>query len=159
MVLFLSLNLVCNFCFTRFYQIHVLISNIILPTMPRSSELSLPFKFYDQTSVYIYHLSHACYTTLQSRTPWLDLPNNIWWIVLVMQSSPVSQHFLPLRSSHSSHPCSHTPWMYALFSLWGASSFIQTKKKIFSPDGIKKKIVTRCNRCVEVDGGGDYVEK
>jgi len=29
--------------------------------MPRSSEWSLPFRFYNQNIMYMSHLSHACY--------------------------------------------------------------------------------------------------
>jgi hypothetical protein len=45
-----------------------------------------------------------------SYPPWLDHPSNIWRRVqvmkfLIMQSSPVSRHFLPLRSIYSpQHP-------------------------------------------------------
>jgi hypothetical protein len=41
-----------------------------------------------------------------SHPAWFDYPNNIWWSVqdmklLIMQSSPASCHFLPLRSKYS----------------------------------------------------------
>jgi hypothetical protein len=36
-------------------------SNIILPSTPRSSESTFPFRFPNQNTVCIFHLSHACY--------------------------------------------------------------------------------------------------
>jgi hypothetical protein len=40
------------------------------------------------------------------RCPWCDHPCKVWWSVevmklLIMQSSPVSHHFIPLRSTFS----------------------------------------------------------
>jgi hypothetical protein len=66
----------------------------------------LPFKFSNQNTVCISHLSHACYITRPSYLPWFDHPNNSWWRLqvmklLIMQSSPVSRHLLPLRSKCS----------------------------------------------------------
>jgi hypothetical protein len=39
-------------------------------------------------------------------SPWFDLPNNIWWSVKIMklpimQLSPLSRYFIPLRSKYS----------------------------------------------------------
>jgi hypothetical protein len=45
-----------------------------------SSELSLPFRFFNQNIVCISHLSHACYISRLSHRPWFDHPNNIWRI-------------------------------------------------------------------------------
>jgi hypothetical protein len=45
-----------------------------------------------------------------SHPPWLDHRNDIWWSVhvmkpLIMQCSPASRHFLPLRCKYSpQHP-------------------------------------------------------
>jgi hypothetical protein len=55
-----------NFPF-YFTTIH---SNINFPPTPRSSKWSLPFKFLDQGSVYISHLSHACYVSRPFHPPW-----------------------------------------------------------------------------------------
>jgi hypothetical protein len=44
-------------------------SNIILPSTTRSSEWSLPFRFSNQSTVCISHLSHACYMPLPSHNP------------------------------------------------------------------------------------------
>jgi hypothetical protein len=47
--------------------------------------------------------------------PWCDHQNTIWWRVqsmklLIMQSSPASRHFLPLRSKYSpQHPVLRYP--------------------------------------------------
>jgi hypothetical protein len=66
--------------------------------------LSFPTK-----TLYTFLLSHACYMPHPSHFPWLDHPNNIWWIVqimkpLIMQSSLASCHFLPLRYKYSPQP-------------------------------------------------------
>jgi len=58
------------------------------------------------------HLSslHAYYMHHPSHYPWFHDPNNIWWSLqdmklLIMQSSPASRHFLPLRCKYSpQHP-------------------------------------------------------
>jgi hypothetical protein len=54
------------------------------------------------------HLSHACYMSRSSHSPWFDHPNNIWWSVqfmklLITQSPPTSYHFLPLKLKYSHH--------------------------------------------------------
>jgi len=85
-------------------------SNIIFPSTPCSSMWSLPSKFYDQSFVYVSHLSHTCYMPRPSHPPPYDHPNNIWWSVLVMkllimQSSPFPYHFFPFRPKYSpQHP-------------------------------------------------------
>jgi hypothetical protein len=64
-----------------------------------------------------------------SHSPWLEYPNNIWWIVqvmklLIMQSSPASCHFLPLRSKYSpqrhfvKHPKSSFCLVIEIFYHW-----------------------------------------
>jgi hypothetical protein len=69
-------------------------SNIIIPSMPRNSEWSLPFRFSDEYEVCIYHPSHTCYIPLPSQPPWFDHPNNISW-----SSSLCSLHQPPTTSS------------------------------------------------------------
>jgi hypothetical protein len=58
-----------------FPRIH---SNITFSSTPRSSELSLPFKFTDQNFVYVSHLFCTCYIHCSSHTPWFDQSKNIW---------------------------------------------------------------------------------
>jgi hypothetical protein len=58
--------------------------------------------------VCISHLSHACCMPHSSHPPWFDDPNNTCWSVQVMKllsvlSSAAYRHFLPLRSTYSSH--------------------------------------------------------
>jgi hypothetical protein len=43
----------------------------ILPSTPKSSEWTLPFRFPDKNFISISHLSHACYMPHQSHPPWL----------------------------------------------------------------------------------------
>jgi hypothetical protein len=55
--------------------------------------------------VCISHRSHACYMPHLSHPHRFDHPNNMCWTVqvmkfLIMQSSPVSHHFFPLRSKY-----------------------------------------------------------
>jgi hypothetical protein len=54
-----------------FPEIH---SNIIFPPTPSSSKWSLPFGFYNQNSVSISHLSHACYVPCSSHTSSTIIP-------------------------------------------------------------------------------------
>jgi hypothetical protein len=67
-----------NFTFTLY-------SNIF-PSVPRSSEWSLHFRFSDLHFVRISHVFRECYMQRPPNTPWLDHPNNIWWSVQVMKS-------------------------------------------------------------------------
>jgi hypothetical protein len=78
-----------------FPKIH---SNIILPSIPRTSESSLPFKFSNHNVCYSL-LSHACYMPLPSHPPWFNHPNNIWWSVQVME-------LLIIQCARASH---HSP--------------------------------------------------
>jgi hypothetical protein len=91
---------------TPFHPVSKILSNIILPSTPRSSEWSLPFMFSDEDFVLISHSSRACYVPQPSHPPWFGHRNNIWWSLqvmklLILQSSPASRHFLPLRSRYS----------------------------------------------------------
>jgi hypothetical protein len=86
--------------------------------MPSSSRRSLPCRFSNRNIVCITHLSHACYIFRPSHPLWFDRPNNRWSVqvmkLLIMQSSPVSCHFLPLMSKYSpQHPVLKIPSIYA----------------------------------------------
>jgi hypothetical protein len=59
---------VCNFP-PYIPKIH---SNIIFPSMPRSSQWSLPFRPSNQNTVCTSHLSHACYKACPSHPPRFD---------------------------------------------------------------------------------------
>jgi hypothetical protein len=56
--------------------------------------------------------SHACYMPCPSHPTWLDHSNYVWWGVqvmklLIMQFSPLSCHFVPVRTKYSpQHPVS-----------------------------------------------------
>jgi hypothetical protein len=74
--------------------------NIILPSKPRSSKFS---SLQVSWSTLCMHFSYASYMPRQSHPPWFNHPNKILWSVqamklLIMKSSPISRHFLPLRS-------------------------------------------------------------
>jgi hypothetical protein len=83
---------------------------VLVPSTPRSSDWSLPFRSSDQNFVFISHLSYAYYMPHPSNSAGIDHPNNIWWSLQVtkplsMRSSPAYRHLLPLRSKYSpQHP-------------------------------------------------------
>jgi len=104
----------------------------MLPSTSRYSKWSLPSRFSDKNyvKVFISHLSHSCYMPYLSQ-----IPSLITLIIfdgsvhvmkfLIMQSSPASHHFLPLRSEYSAqHPVlRHAqpmpyPYKITLFSLY-----------------------------------------
>jgi hypothetical protein len=92
--------------------------NIILLSMPKTSEWFLPFRYSNQNFVCTFHLSHACYVPCTSHPPCPYHPNNIWCGVqvmkpLIMQSSPASRHFLSLRSKYSPQ----RPVLFQLFEI------------------------------------------
>jgi hypothetical protein len=52
-------------------------------------------------------LYHACHMPCPTHSPWLDLPNDIWgWVqimeFLIVQLPPFSRPLIPLRSKYSS---------------------------------------------------------
>jgi len=53
-------------------------SNIIFPSMPKSSAWFLPFIFSNRNFVCISHRSYPCYMPCPSHPPWLYHLNNIW---------------------------------------------------------------------------------
>jgi hypothetical protein len=59
----------------RFVKIN---SNTTLPSMSKSSQLSLSCKFPGHNFVCTSCLPYSCYMPCLSRTPWFDHPNNIW---------------------------------------------------------------------------------
>jgi hypothetical protein len=64
--------------------------------------LTFPPVYYPHSS------SHSCYMPCPPHPPWLDHSNFTWPSVpamklLIMQFSPTSRHFIPLRSKYSSH--------------------------------------------------------
>jgi hypothetical protein len=63
-------------------------------------------------TTYILFSPHSCYMSCPSYLHWLDGSNYTWRSVqvkklLIMQFSPTSCHFIPLRSEYSQH-CSQT---------------------------------------------------
>jgi len=63
---------------THFLKIHL---NIILPSTPGSSKLSLSFSFHHQNFVYTSPDPHTCYMPRPFHCFRFDHPNNIWWVV------------------------------------------------------------------------------
>jgi hypothetical protein len=67
---------------------------------------------------------------------WLNHPNNIWWSVqvmklLIMQSSPASRHFLPVRSKYS-------PQLPVL-NIFNLCFSLSVKDKVSDPSKTKDK--------------------
>jgi hypothetical protein len=57
-------------------------------------------------TLYTSPISHACHMAHPPHSPWFCLPNDIWWWVQIMklpimQFSPFSHYFGPLRSKYS----------------------------------------------------------
>ena len=62
-----------HFTLSCFFKIHF---NIILPSLPRSSKLSLCFLFPRQNPLFIHILAHACYMPCHYRPPFLCYISN-----------------------------------------------------------------------------------
>jgi len=73
----------------------------LIPSTRRSSAWSLPFRDSCKNTVWIYHLSHACYIHLPSHSPWFDDPNSIWRSAKA-NIKPVTQVYL-VKTLFSSH--------------------------------------------------------
>jgi hypothetical protein len=63
----------------------------------------------------------VCHMPRPPHSPWFDLPNNIWWWVQIMkhpivQLSPLSHYFIPLRASDRGRPSSWGGWAGGLIT-------------------------------------------
>jgi len=80
-------------------------SNVILPSTPMSPERSIFPSGFPTKILYSFLISHVCYVPHQSHPLWLHHPYNIWWsvpvmVLLIIQYSQASRHFLSLRSKY-----------------------------------------------------------
>jgi len=85
---------------------HKIQSNIIFPSTPKYFEWIFPSGCLTKISYSFLVSLMRAYMSGPSHSPWLDHSNNIWRSIhvkkfLIIQSSPVSCHFLPLRSKYS----------------------------------------------------------
>lgn len=90
--------------------------------MPTSAKWSLSFGISQQNSVNT-PLLHVCNVPCPSHPPWFVHHTNIQRVVqavklLIMQSSPASHYFLPLRSKHLPWHCSRTLLSKTLPIIW-----------------------------------------
>jgi hypothetical protein len=88
------------------------------------------FRFSNQNSVRISHLSHEYYMFRPSHTPWVDDPNNIWWSLHIMefipvQTYPVSSHFIHFKT-FSLPPCPQTSLIHILSLMWEIRFMLST---------------------------------
>jgi hypothetical protein len=102
--------------------------NIVLISMPSSSEWSLPFRLLNQNCSHISHIPYVCCIPEPPQHPWFAHSNNIWWIMLIMelimQFSSASCHIIPLRSKYSLKHPSDT------LNLWFS---LDVRDKVFHP--------------------------
>jgi hypothetical protein len=77
--------------------------NIFLPSLPRPSERSLPFRFSDHDLLCIYSF-HACYIPYPSHPSWFGHPNNSWWSLQIMHLLQHPTNFTLIRPHFSSAP-------------------------------------------------------
>jgi hypothetical protein len=80
--------------------------NIILTRTCMSSLKSLSFWIFNQNPICIILSSHVCYMPCPSHPPLLHHSNHIWrtvqvMMLLIIQFSPTSYDFVPLRSKYS----------------------------------------------------------
>ena len=67
---------------SHFLKVHF---NIILPSTPRSSKLSLSLGFPHQHPICTSPLPHTIYMPLPSHSSSFDHPNNIWWEIQIIK--------------------------------------------------------------------------
>jgi hypothetical protein len=80
--------------------------------MPTSSKWSLPFRLSNQNTVRISHLSHACYMTRPSHTPWFDP------LLIIVEA---------YKLWSSSLWSLHAPWSSLV--IWNSSCFCKTLRQ------------------------------
>jgi hypothetical protein len=83
----------------------VSLRSILIASSHRFSEWSFSFGLSHQHFVHFCLLSHACHMLCSPRSPWLDLPNDIWgWVqivkLLIVHVPALSRHIIPRRSKY-----------------------------------------------------------
>ena len=68
--------------------------NIISPPRPESAKRCLSFRFLNLNSVYFTLPKPTCPKPRPTHPPWLDLPNNIWWEILITYLSTYDHVYL-----------------------------------------------------------------
>jgi hypothetical protein len=72
-----------NPVYSSLFSFFIISFNIILTSTRKTFKRSLPFRYeYKHIYKYIYiclsHLSHSCFVTPQSHSPWSSRSNNVW---------------------------------------------------------------------------------
>ena len=80
---------------TLFFKIQ---SNIIFPSMPRFSKLSLSLRFQHQNPICISSVPHTCYISHPSNYFGFDLPNSSSWAVQIIKLLNVCSLQSPVAS-------------------------------------------------------------
>jgi len=97
-----------------------------IPSMPKSSKLSLPFRFSDKNFVQISHTSYVCYIS-SPQLPWLYQPNSIWWRAHIIQL----QEFI-INAAY---------YLYYLLTLRITDAYVQYRNIRVIRDAITKKLI------------------
>jgi hypothetical protein len=125
--------------------------------MPRSSKRSLLFRCSNQYIICISYLSHVCYMSRSSYSPWFHHPNNIWWSVqvtklLITQCSPASRRLAMYPDIICLRMYKRSLWI--CIPIWSWHSYMGASK-CFRTDRLERELqmvqlsATRCS-CIAI---------
>ena len=109
-----------------FFKMHF---NIVLPSTPKSSMLSLSIRFSIRNLLCNFLFPSVCCLPCRSHLSWFDHRNKIWWTIQIsgaLHNAVFSSHLLLLLSSFTD------TFLNTLFcSNFNLCSFISTKDPVF----------------------------